>query len=79
MLVADMFGADRSPVVARIDRPTLVVASPRSFELEDQRETASRIPGADFRIVANAGHAVFFDQPAAFNALLRAFLWRQGL
>lgn len=69
----------RSPVVARIDRPTLVVASPRSFELEDQRGTASRIPGADFRIVANAGHAVFFDQPAAFNALIRAFLLRQGV
>jgi microsomal epoxide hydrolase len=76
MLVADMFGTDRSAAVAKIDRPALIIASPRSSELAAQRDMAAKIAGSEFHIVDNAGHAVFFDQPDRFNALLGEFLAR---
>lgn len=76
MLVADLFGTDRSGAIDKIDRPTMVVASPRSAELDEQRAMASRIRGAEFHVVENAGHGVFVDRPADFNALLARFLER---
>jgi hypothetical protein len=35
---------------------------------------ARRIPGAEYRVVAGAGHMVNMEQPAAVNALLTRFL-----
>jgi pimeloyl-ACP methyl ester carboxylesterase len=37
---------------------------------------AAKIPGAEKVILENAGHAANIDQPAAFNAAVRAFLDR---
>lgn len=73
-LLADFYGPDRTAVLAKIKVPTLVVASAQSPELESQRLMAGRIAGARFETVADAGHAVFIDQPAQFNALLAEFL-----
>lgn len=76
MLVADLFGLDRRPALARMDRPVLVIAAASSPELADQREMVSRLADAEFHAVENAGHAVFIDQPEPFNTLLRGFLVR---
>ena len=76
MLVADLFGTDRSAAVAKIDRPALVIASPRSPDVAAQKGMAVKIAGAEFHVVDDAGHAVFFDQPESFNALLGRFLAR---
>jgi len=35
---------------------------------------ARRIPGAEYRVVAGAGHMVNMEQPAAVNELLTRFL-----
>jgi pimeloyl-ACP methyl ester carboxylesterase len=35
---------------------------------------ARRIPGAAYHVVANAGHMVTMEQPAAINDLLTGFL-----
>jgi pimeloyl-ACP methyl ester carboxylesterase len=35
---------------------------------------ARRIPGAAYRVVADAGHMVTLEQPAAVNDLLTGFL-----
>ena len=35
---------------------------------------ARRIPGAEYRVVAGAGHMVNMEQPAAVNELLTSFL-----
>ena len=35
---------------------------------------ARRIPGAEYRVVAGAGHMVNMEQPAAVNGLLTRFL-----
>lgn len=76
MLVADLFTVDRRPALAKIDRPLLVIASPRSSELAQQRAMAARVPHAQFEVVSGAGHAVFVDQPEKFTALLTNFLGR---
>ena len=74
MLVADMFGVDRTAALAKIDCPTLVIASNKSPELAGQQAMAKRIRGAKFETVDEAAHAVFLDQPERFDALLTSFL-----
>ena len=76
MLVADLFGTDRTAAIGKMDRPTLIIASPRSAELDQQRAMAARISGAEFHVVEGAGHAVFVDRPEAFGRLLRDFIAR---
>ncbi|HEY6210365.1 MAG TPA: alpha/beta hydrolase [Gemmatimonadales bacterium] len=74
MLVTDIFGVDRRPVLTTIDKPTLVIASAASPLLAAQREMASAVPGAKLIVVEDAGHAVFIDQPQQFDAALDGFL-----
>ena len=74
MLVADMYGVDRSGALKKFDRPTLIVAAASSDELAAQKAAAAQVPGATLEVVAEAGHGVFVDQPEAFNAALRRFL-----
>lgn len=76
MLFADFVAYDRRPALAAFARPTLVIASALSPELEAQRAMAVAIRGARFETVAEAGHALFLDQPQRFNALLADFLRR---
>ena len=74
MLIADLFGVDRSPTLAKFDRPTLVIASGASHELDAQKAMASTLPHGRIEVVKDAGHAVFVDQPEYFDRLLAAFL-----
>ena len=74
MLVADLFGIDRSPALAKFDRPTLVIASASSQELDAQHAMASALPRGRIEVMKDAGHAVFIDQPERFDRLLAAFL-----
>ena len=76
MLLMDFIAYDRRPALAKFDRPTLIIASGTSPELDGQREMARQIAGAQIEIIADAGHAVFIDQPQRFNDLLGAFLRR---
>jgi len=39
-------------------------------------DVSAKIPGAEKMILARAGHAANIDEPAAFNAAVRAFLDR---
>jgi non-heme chloroperoxidase len=74
MLVADLFGIDRSPALAKFDRPTLVIASASSQELDAQNAMASALPQGRFEVMRDTGHAVFVDQPERFDRLLAVFL-----
>ena len=74
MLTMDMFAVDRRSALAKFDKPTLIVAAGTSFELADQRAEAKRMPDARVVVIPDAGHAVFHDQPAAFDRALRDFL-----
>ena len=74
MLITDMFSKDRRSVVSKIDKPTLVIASASSQELDEQKAMARAIPRAAVVVIEDAGHAVFLDQPAAFSTELTRFL-----
>jgi pimeloyl-ACP methyl ester carboxylesterase len=74
MLVADMFGVNRTAALKKIDCPTLIIASAKSDELARQQTTANQIPHARFEKVGDAAHAVFVDQPDRFAELLTDFV-----
>jgi len=74
MLVMDMYSIDRRAALKKLDKPTLIVAAASSPELAAQKSGAEQVRGATLEIIADAGHAVFVDQPAAFEAALRKFL-----
>src|SRR5713101_3312673 len=74
MLVMDIFGADRRPILANLRKPALVIASSESPLLDVQKEMAAGIPGAKFVVVEDAAHAVFIDQPGKFDDAIQTFL-----
>jgi pimeloyl-ACP methyl ester carboxylesterase len=68
--------ADLREQIARIDKPTLILAGaddpitpPADAEL-----IRSRVRGAQLRVVANAGHHLPNEQPAETNAAIENFL-----
>ena len=75
-LVADLFSIDRTPAIAKLDRPALVVASAASPELPAMQEVTRQLPDSRIEVVADAAHAVFIDQPELFAKLLDRFLTR---
>ncbi len=68
--------ADLTPVTAGLRLPTLVIAgdSDGSSPADLVEATARLIPGAGFRIVADAGHLPCVEQPRAFAQILAPFL-----
>jgi pimeloyl-ACP methyl ester carboxylesterase len=74
MLIADMFGVNRTPALKKIDCPTLIIASSKSDELTRQQAAANQIPRVRLEKVEDAAHAVFVDQPDRFDELLKNFL-----
>jgi pimeloyl-ACP methyl ester carboxylesterase len=74
MLVADLFGVDRTAALKKIGCPTLIIASAKSNELARQEAGASQIPHARFEKIDDAAHAVFLDQPERFHELLEKFV-----
>lgn len=74
MLIADMFGVNRTPSLKKIDCPTLIIASAKSDELARQQAAANQIPHARFEKIKDAGHAVFLDQPDRFDDILTSFV-----
>ena len=74
MLVADIFGADRRPALAKLSVPALVLTSSASPLLDVQKEMVASIPGSKLLIIEGAGHAVFIDEPEKFHDALQIFL-----
>src|SRR5262249_12995403 len=74
MLVVDIFGADRNAGLAKLNKPTLVIASAEPNLLEAQKEMAKTIPNSKFVAIEDSAHAVFVDQPEKFDQVLQAFL-----
>ena len=56
--------------------PTLVIVGDEDLLVPPVvgHMVAAHLPGAKLEVVAGAGHSVYFEKPAEFNALLDAFL-----
>ena len=74
MQMQDLFTTDRRSALVKFDKPTLVVASGKSPLLEAKRQMAAALPKGQFAVIADAAHAVFFDQPEEFDRLLETFI-----
>lgn len=74
MQMQDMFTVDRRPALKKFDKPTLVVASGQSQQLDGQKRMAAALPKGEFKVIDHAAHALFFDQPQEFDGLLEAFI-----
>lgn len=74
MIIMDIFGTDRRPALAKIDRPTLVIGSAESPLADAQRKMAAAIPGADLVMIEGVGHAVFVDEPEIFARALERLI-----
>ncbi len=73
MLMADFLGRDRTPALAKFDRPTLLIAAGNSSELAEQEAEVKLLPKGRFVKIDDAGHGVFVDQPKRFNESLESF------
>jgi pimeloyl-ACP methyl ester carboxylesterase len=82
--VEEMMATDLTPELGRIRAPlTIVYACPATFTAACARVNrvyagayAAR-PGTRLVRIDRSGHTIMWDQPAAFQAALRAFLRRQ--
>jgi pimeloyl-ACP methyl ester carboxylesterase len=81
-LAADSPGYEPEPPLeawsrlSELRRPVLVVVGDLDLlHLQERcRQLASRIPGAELRVMEGAAHLPGFEQPAAFASVLRDFL-----
>jgi 3-oxoadipate enol-lactonase len=64
----------------KINAPTLVVAGEKDrLKLPSSSELiASKIPGAEFAVIPNAGHAIMWERAELFNTLLLGFVTKHG-
>ena len=67
---------DSTPLLGAIRIPVLVVAGAddQITPAQGMREMANAISGAEFVLIAEAGHLTPLEQPVAVNAPIRAFL-----
>jgi microsomal epoxide hydrolase len=74
MQIEDLFTVDRRPYLKKFDRPTLIIVSDRNPFMAEEKQMAGRLAHARLVVIAHAAHAVFFDQPAAFDQALETFI-----
>jgi pimeloyl-ACP methyl ester carboxylesterase len=69
---------DSTPYLGQIQVPTLVVtgADDTIIPPAESDALARGIPGAQLRVIPNAGHLVAFERPNEFNQALREWLTR---
>lgn len=75
-LEAMMVRPDSTPLLARIDVPTLVIVGEEDVPtpVKEARAMHERIPGSRLEVIAQAGHLANLERPAAFNHVLTEFL-----
>lgn len=68
------FVSDFRPALARIDRPTLIMAAAGGLCGNACEDMQKRIRGSHLEVMQNVGHALFVDDPERFNSLLEKFI-----
>jgi pimeloyl-ACP methyl ester carboxylesterase len=78
MLSTGDIAADLGRLPAAVPRQVIFGDADVITPPERNREIAGRWPGAAVHVIAGAGHALYLEQPQAFNALLADFLKHTG-
>jgi len=73
-------GHDTLDRLEQLRCPTLVSVADHDILVPPRfsHAIAQRVPGAELKIIAGAGHAYMWEQPDAFNAMCLEFLARRG-
>lgn len=66
--------SDNRPALAKIDKPTLIVAARVGPWMQFYEDMQKRIRGSRMEVFEDAGHALFVDEADRFNALLDGFV-----
>jgi pimeloyl-ACP methyl ester carboxylesterase len=69
-----MVAIDRRPTLAKISVPTLIVTPKEGFTASFEEDMQKRIPNSQIEEMENVGHALFVDDPKAFNHRVESFL-----
>jgi pimeloyl-ACP methyl ester carboxylesterase len=81
--IAQVFGgltiSDLTPRLPGYRSPTLIVNGEHDNALPGGTRTALLIAQAEHKILPGTGHCCFLEDPASFEALVQAFLRRNGL
>jgi len=74
--LAALLGLRCAPPAAALPIPVRFVAGERDrlFPLDLVRRAQAKLPGSDLVVVPGAGHSVYWEKPAAFNAALASLL-----
>ena len=72
ILNAYVNGQDWRPVLGKIDKPVLYLASTVSNDQIDL--IREKVPSARVELFRNSGHALFVDEPDRFNLLVAQFV-----
>jgi pimeloyl-ACP methyl ester carboxylesterase len=74
--VESILTEDVTPILSNVRVPTLVLVGEkdRRTPVAVSEHLARSIPGAELRVIPDAGHLANLDNPGAFNAAIRAFL-----
>jgi pimeloyl-ACP methyl ester carboxylesterase len=67
------------PLLPHIRPPMLVINGEFDTAFEGGKKTASLVPGALRKVLANTGHACCIEDPAGFDSLVLEFLDAHGL
>lgn len=75
-LEAMMVRPDSTATLATIDVPTMIIVGDEDVPTppKEARAMHERIPGSRLEVIAQAGHLVNLERPAAFNHLMHEFL-----
>jgi len=75
-----VLGHDTLERLERLRCPTLVSVADQDILVPPRfsHAIAQRVAGAEFKTIANAGHAYLWEEPEAFNAMCLEFLARRG-
>jgi pimeloyl-ACP methyl ester carboxylesterase len=79
-IVGDLMGMKTRPsslpLLAKINKPTLILhgSDDQLIPLREAVAMRTAIPGAQLRVLPDAGHLLNMEQPVLFNQALRAFL-----
>ena len=73
-LIVGGIASDNRPALAKINKPTLIVVTRVEAWMQFYEDLKKRIDGSRLEVFEGAGHALFVDEAARFNALLDGFL-----
>jgi pimeloyl-ACP methyl ester carboxylesterase len=68
--------ADVTPLLGEVRCPTLILLGSQEqvAPLPQARALKGGVPHAEVKVIPNAGHLPFLEQPVAFNAALQEFV-----